>query len=257
MLCAPTLPASLLLVLSLFQRGPDLSGTWVFTETNGRFEGTIFLRQSGQELSGTWHTSRGKSEPDTSVVGRIDGAKVMLTRSIGNNQQNYVLTLSADGNHLEGFGDGWEIKHAGLNMRRAMYGAASMQPSLPASGPASSARAPTAGKKQKWMGIGLPPQRGTYRWMIQSVVSGIGRERRYTSFYYEPATGRSVEQPLSLPRGGEIIGVFPDDCAFSVQDQAGHSFTFQNEDQAKAKGFGPGTWSVYPLKCSGIGVYVK
>ena len=107
------------------------------------------------------------------------------------------------------------------------------------------------------MGIGLPPQRGTYRWVIQSVAVHGASGKKYSSFYYEVSTGRSVEQPLSLPTGGEIVDAFPDDCTFSVQNQSGNSFTFRNEDEAKAKGLGPGTWSVLPLKCGGIAVYVK
>ena len=107
------------------------------------------------------------------------------------------------------------------------------------------------------MGIGLPPARGTYRWTIQSVVVRGKSTKKYSSFYYEASTNRSVEEPLSLPGGGEIVGVFPDDCEFAVQDEAGHSFTFRNEEEAKARGFGPGTWSVYPLKCGGVAVYVK
>jgi hypothetical protein len=66
-----------------------------------------------------------------------------------------------------------------------------------------------------------------------------------------------VEEPLTLPAGAAIVGVFPDDCAFSVRDELGHSFTFRNEDEAKAKRLGPGTWSVYPLKCGGVNVFLK
>ena len=244
----------------------NLAGTWIFTHMNGRFEGTIVLRQKGTDLSGTWHTSKGKSESDTSVIGRIDGMTVVLTRFIADSQQNYILHLSADGNFLDGFGEGWFIKHADLKMRRAGAGAAysrsfpssaSSASGTPTTAQKSAASTATPGKKQTWMGIGLPPPRGTYSWTIQSVAVGSGFPKKYSSFYYEVATGRSVDEPLSLPRGGEIVGVFPDDCAFSVQDRAGHSFRFRNEEEAKAKGFGPGTWSVYPLKCGGIAVYVK
>jgi hypothetical protein len=54
------------------------------------------LRQSGPTFGGTWHTSRGKSEPDDQVTGRLDGNTVTLWRFIGNNKQSFVLTLSAD-----------------------------------------------------------------------------------------------------------------------------------------------------------------
>ncbi|HLK68065.1 MAG TPA: hypothetical protein VKU19_31750 [Bryobacteraceae bacterium] len=96
-----------------------ISGTWIFTHLD-RFEGTIVLRQTGTEFSGTWHTSKGKVEPDDSVAGNIDGNIVNLTRFIegGDNRQTYVLTLSPDGNRLDGFGNGFFINHANLNMER-------------------------------------------------------------------------------------------------------------------------------------------
>jgi hypothetical protein len=77
------------------------------------------LRQSGSTFAGTWHTSRGKSEPDDQVTGRVDGNTVTLWRFIGNNKQSFVLTLSADGNRLDGFGDGFFLNHTNLNMVRS------------------------------------------------------------------------------------------------------------------------------------------
>lgn len=100
-------------------QGPhDLSGTWSFTHFDDRFQGWITLRQSGSTLQGTWHTSSGKSEPDTPVTGSVDGAAVTLLRSLGPNQQSYALTLSADGNQLDGFGEGYFLHHTNLNMTR-------------------------------------------------------------------------------------------------------------------------------------------
>lgn len=97
----------------------DLSGTWSFTHLDNRFEGWIELRQSGTKLEGTWHTSIGKSEPDTSVTGTVNGTTVMLTRFLGSNQQNYSLTLSTDGTRLDGFGEGYFLHHTNLNMKRS------------------------------------------------------------------------------------------------------------------------------------------
>jgi hypothetical protein len=265
---------------SLAQAASNLSGTWSFTQANSRFQGTILLRQAGTDLTGTWHTTKGKVEPDTSVAGRVDGMTVVLSRYIGDNQQNYVLTLSADANRLDGFGDGWFVKHTNLNMERVAARASSaktarartplartraaqassVQPPLlsrQSTAATAASRQATPATQQKWMGISLPPPRGTWTWVIQSVVVRGTSGRKYSSFYYEAATGRSVEQPLSLPAGGEIVGVFPDDCAFSMQDESRHSLMFRNADEARAKGLGPGTWSVYPLKCGGIAVYVK
>jgi hypothetical protein len=100
------------------QGSKDLSGTWSFTHFDDRFQGSITLRQSGSALEGTWHTSSGKSEPDTSVTGSINGTTVTLKRLLGPNQQTYTLTLSADGNGLDGFGEGYFLHHTNLNMTR-------------------------------------------------------------------------------------------------------------------------------------------
>jgi hypothetical protein len=101
------------------QGAKDLSGTWSFTHFDDRFQGWIALRQSGSALQGTWHTSSGKSEPDTSVTGSVDGTAVTLSRSLGLNQQSYTLTVSPDGNRLDGFGEGYFLHHTNLNMTRS------------------------------------------------------------------------------------------------------------------------------------------
>jgi len=111
--------------------------------------------------------------------------------------------------------------------------------------------------KQKGNHLSFPPPRGTWDWAIQSVAIRRGAETKYTSFYYEASTDRSVDKPLTLPSGARIVGVFPDDCMFSVRDELGHSFTFRNQDEAKARGLGPGTWSVYPIKCGGVAVFLR
>jgi len=101
------------------QNPKDLSGTWSFTHFDDRFQGWITLRQTGSTLQGTWHTSSGKSEPDTLVTGSVDGAAVTLRRTLGENQQNYALILSSDGNQLDGFGEGYFLHHTNLNMTRS------------------------------------------------------------------------------------------------------------------------------------------
>jgi hypothetical protein len=110
-------------------QGPqDLTGTWRFTHFDDRFQGEITLTQSGSTLQGTWHTSKGKSEPDTPVTGSIDGGAVTLRRSLGSNQQTYSLTLSADGNGLDGFGEGYFLHHTNLNMTRVGAAKPAMMP---------------------------------------------------------------------------------------------------------------------------------
>ena len=101
------------------QGSKDLSGIWNFTHFDDRFQGWIDLRQSGSALQGTWHTSGGKSEPDTSVTGSVDGAAVTLKRVLGSDQQSYALTLSSDGDRLDGFGEGYFLHHTNLNMTRS------------------------------------------------------------------------------------------------------------------------------------------
>jgi hypothetical protein len=103
---------------ALAQEPKDLSGTWSFTHFDDRFQGWIALCQSGSTLQGRWHTSSGKSEPDTLVSGSVDGTAVTLNRFLGPNQQSYALTLSTDGNRLDGFGEGYFLHHTNLNMTR-------------------------------------------------------------------------------------------------------------------------------------------
>jgi hypothetical protein len=98
----------------------DLSGLWTFTHANDRFEGTVMLRQDGSDVTGTWHTSKGKTEPDDALSGRVDGNTVTLWRFIGNERQYFVLTLSADRSRLDGYGDGYFLNHTNLNMARAV-----------------------------------------------------------------------------------------------------------------------------------------
>ena len=123
---------------ALAQEAKDLSGTWGFTHFDDRFQGWIALRQSGSTLQGTWHTSSGKSEPDTLVTGRVDGTAVTLRRSLGPNQQNYTLTLSTDGNRLDGFGEGYFLHHTNLNMSRTRDAKPAMAP------PGTTSTAPSA-----------------------------------------------------------------------------------------------------------------
>jgi hypothetical protein len=95
----------------------SLSGTWAFTHGEGRFLGTVEIHQNGSTFSGTWHTSAGKSEPDDPISGRIDGNTITMVRFVGSNQ-TFVLTLSADGSRLDGFGNGYFLNHTNLNMQR-------------------------------------------------------------------------------------------------------------------------------------------
>jgi len=224
-----------------FAAGADLSGTWFFTHAEDRFRGTITLRQSGPEVTGTWHTALGKSEADSPVAGQVSGNAVKFTRTMGNLQQSYTLVLSKDGQRLDGFGDGWGITHANLNMQR-------VGPSAP----------PAAARKGDH--LSFPPAQSTWKWGFQSVAQHRGTEIKYTSFYYETSTGKSIDSALPLPQGGVFVGVFPDDCAFGAVDDKGDHLLFSGQEDSKGRQLAPGTWVFYPsnpASCGGVAVFLK
>jgi hypothetical protein len=128
------------------QATTDLSGTWGFTHMDDRFQGWVVLRQSGDILQGTWHTSKGKTEPDDAVSGRVAGDSVTLWRFIGNDKQIFAMTVSAGGNRLDGFGDGYFLSHTNLNMQRST---ASANGSAPAA-TAAPAAAPSTDLSGAW-----------------------------------------------------------------------------------------------------------
>jgi len=96
-----------------------------------------------------------------------------------------------------------------------------------------------------------------YTWTMQSVIDRGTSPRKYTAYYYIAATNAIVEHPLPAPVGATIVDVFPDDCEFSMRDDAGHSLTFKNAKDAIGKVLQPGTWSLYPIKCGGIDVFLR
>jgi hypothetical protein len=102
-----------------------------------------------------------------------------------------------------------------------------------------------------------PFARVPYTWIMQSTIIRESNPVRYNPFYYEAPTDRTVVAALTLPSRASIVDVFPADCLFSLQDQAGHSLTFKKAEEALGKGLAPGTWSVYPMKCSGIEVFLN
>jgi hypothetical protein len=103
----------------------------------------------------------------------------------------------------------------------------------------------------------MPKDRNSWTWAIQSVATRKGSEVKYTNYYYEQATNRIVDERLPLPNGGMIVHAFPVDCAFYVQDESGHNTKFANAREAIGKAVGPGNWTVYPIRVSGVVVYFK
>jgi len=240
--CGATASILLLIASGPFaQAASDLSGRWSFTHVQGRFRGTITLRQSGSAVTGTWHTAVGKSEPDSSLAGQISGDTVSFTRSIGNLQQTYTVVLSKDGQRLDGFGDGWGINHANLNMQRD-----------------GSSTAPPPATTSKTSGFPQGP--GAYKFAFQSVAQHRGDEIKYVSYYYEKATQKSIDSALPLPQGGLIAGAFPDDCEFGAVNDKNNRMEFRDQEEAKSKALPAGNWFFYPsnpTKCGGVVVFVK
>ena len=102
----------------------DLSGTWYFSSTwRDWHSGRITLKQTGTKLTGMWHTDVGKKEEDLPLFGEIAGKTVYLTKYMiwgkYENQNRFTLSLANGGNQLFGYGEGFFLNHADLNMARA------------------------------------------------------------------------------------------------------------------------------------------
>jgi hypothetical protein len=103
---------------------PDVSGAWYFTSTwRDWHKGRIVLKQTGTKLTGMWHTIDGKKEEDLPLFGEVVGNTVYITRyniwGKYENQNRFTLSLLNGGNQLFGYGEGFFINHADLNMARA------------------------------------------------------------------------------------------------------------------------------------------
>ena len=116
---------------------------------------------------------------------------------------------------------------------------------------ASSGSAPLA-----WYEV-TPRSKDEWKWAIQSVATRSGAGVKYTNYYYEQATNRIVDERLPLPNGGVIVHAFPVDCAFYIEDDRGNRTKFASAQEARGKAVGPGNWTVYPIKVSGVVVYFK
>jgi hypothetical protein len=102
-----------------------------------------------------------------------------------------------------------------------------------------------------------PLTRAPYVWIIQGYVVRGSSPTRYRVGYDHVPTLASGEGPLPLPAGATIVDVFPDKCAFWVRDQAGHSINFHRAKEALGTSLNPGAWSIYPIDCFGIQVYLR
>lgn len=116
-LCLPLALLLALLVATTVDAKPNLEGTWVIKAPGYSYSGNMVLHQSGSGVNGIWH-SVSNNEVDTTVAGLIEGDTLTLVRSAGGQQQKFMITLSKDGNHAEGYGDGVGLKHAVMSFDR-------------------------------------------------------------------------------------------------------------------------------------------
>jgi hypothetical protein len=92
----------------------NLSGDWDWTCCDGKYHGTMTLKQDGNTLTG-----RLFDENDTvggALIGSVDGTVVKFNRKWAeDSSQDYTLTASADGKKLEGDFDGTKDDSVGAH----------------------------------------------------------------------------------------------------------------------------------------------
>ena len=92
----------------------SLTGEWNWTCCEGHYHGDLKLQQDGGKLTG-----RLADENDANggaIEGTVNGSQVQFARSWGEDfHQDYTLTLSADGNKLEGDLDGTRDESVGAH----------------------------------------------------------------------------------------------------------------------------------------------
>ncbi len=79
--------------------GHNLTGTRKFVCCSGKYWGETELTQEGNKIQGQWYDMANKS--GGTIAGSITGNRVLFTRA--NGEQDYNVTLSADGNTMLGF----------------------------------------------------------------------------------------------------------------------------------------------------------
>lgn len=77
----------------------NITGTWKFVCCSGKYWGEAELTQEGNKIQGQWYDMANKS--GGVIAGSINGSRVLFSRA--NGAQDYNVTLSADGNTMEGF----------------------------------------------------------------------------------------------------------------------------------------------------------
>ncbi len=77
----------------------NITGTWKFVCCSGKYWGEAELAQEGNKIQGQWYDLANKS--GGAISGSINGDRVLFSRA--NGAQDYNVTLSADGNTMQGF----------------------------------------------------------------------------------------------------------------------------------------------------------
>ncbi len=77
----------------------NIAGTWKFVCCSGKYWGEAELTQEGNKIQGQWYDMANKS--GGVIAGSINANRVLFSRADG--AQDYNVTLSADGNTMQGF----------------------------------------------------------------------------------------------------------------------------------------------------------
>ncbi|MFM2295171.1 MAG: hypothetical protein RLZZ350_1584, partial [Verrucomicrobiota bacterium] len=91
----------------------NLSGHWDWTCCEGHYQGTLELHQEANQLTGRLHD---ENDPDGSeLTGSLTGNVIQLTRTWNDSQQQYELTLNADGKTFSGELSGTRDENVGTH----------------------------------------------------------------------------------------------------------------------------------------------
>jgi hypothetical protein len=93
----------------------DVTGTWTSVCCDGKYTGIVVLNQVGTTITGTFNDVTVGT--GGTLVGAIHGSHVEFKRTADGINQDYALTLSADGNTLTGGFTGTHDSTAGTDVQ--------------------------------------------------------------------------------------------------------------------------------------------
>lgn len=120
--------------------------------------------------------------------------------------------------------------------------------------PVAAAPAPAAAPKAAPKS---PNTKSEYKWVLKSTRVTGAVPAKYHGTYLDAATETTAAKALSLPKGATVVDVSPMDCTFNMEDTAKHFLTYRKGDKALGADLMPGTWSVFPMRCTSISVYLN